>query len=163
MTDGQDSSAPALPGPRRLAAGAGAGAVATLAMSAVMLTTVLTGASPMPKPVPAALVAHTLGPLPEPASIVLAALTHLAYGAIAGAVLAGSLRRVTLGKALGYGAGLWALMGLAWLPYLGWGAFGTALTVKIAVATLLLHLIYGAVLGLLLDRGRALHQSTATP
>jgi len=29
----------------------------------------------------------------------------------------------------------------------GWGVFGTAITPKIAVATLVLHLIYGATLG----------------
>lgn len=46
-------------------------------------------------------------------------------------------------------------MGLAWLPYLGWGLFGTGITAKIAAATLLLHLVYGTTLGLLLDRGRA--------
>jgi len=51
---------------------------------------------------------------------------------------------------------LWALMGLAWLPYLGWGLFGTGITARIAAATLLLHLVYGTTtLGLLLGRGRA--------
>lgn len=126
--------------------------MATLVMSALMLAGVATGMSPMPKPIPAALVACTLGALPKPALLLLAALAHLGYGAVAGAVLAGLLRRVTVGKALGYGVMLWALMGLVWLPYLGWGLFGTAITVKIAVGTLLLHLLYGLTLGLLLDR-----------
>lgn len=84
----------------------------------------------------------------------LAVLAHLAYGASAGAVLAVALRRVTVVRAIGYGVMLWALMGLAWLPYLGWGLFGTGITAKIAAATLLLHLVYGTTLGLLLDRGR---------
>lgn len=152
MVSRQDSTTRTRPGVRRLAVGAGWGLVATLVMAALMLTGVATGISPMPKPVPAALVAHTLGGLPKPALIVLAALAHLGYGATAGAVLAGLLRRVTVGRALGYGVVLWVLMGVVWLPYVGWGLFGTALTVKIAVATLLLHLLYGLTLGLLLDR-----------
>lgn len=163
MTDRQDSPAFARPGARRLAAGAACGAVATLAMSAVMLAGVAAGVSPMPKPIPAALVAHTLGSLPRPALMALAALAHLGYGATAGAVLAGVLRRVTVSKGIGYGVGLWALMGLAWLPYLNWGVFGIAITVKIAVATLLLHLIYGLTLGLLLDRARTGQPTPATP
>lgn len=138
----------------RFAVGAGWGALATVVMSGVMLAGVATGVSPMPKPIPAALVARTLGPLPMPVLLVLAVLAHLGYGAIAGAVLAGSLRRVTLWRAVGYGVVLWALMGLVWLPYLGWGLFGAAITAKIAVATLVLHLIYGVALGLLLDRRR---------
>lgn len=138
--------------PRRMAAGAGWGALATVAMSVVMLAATATGLSPMPAPIPAALVSHTLGDLPQPGTVALAATSHLAYGALAGAVLAGLARRGTVGIGAAYGAVLWALMGLVWLPYVGWGLFGTALTPRIAVATLILHLIYGIVLGLLLGR-----------
>ncbi|QBI56186.1 hypothetical protein EKD16_22165 [Streptomonospora litoralis] len=138
--------------PRRLAAGAGWGALATAAMSAVMLAATATGLAPMPEPIPAALVSRTLGDLPQPGTVALAAITHLAYGALAGAVLAGLLRRGTAGRGALYGAVLWALMGLVWLPYAGWGLFGMALTPRIAVATLVLHLVYGITLGLLLDR-----------
>ncbi len=140
---------------RRAAVGAGWGVVATLAMSALMIAGFATGISPMPKPIPEALVAPTVGSVPKPALIGLAVLAHLGYGATAGAILAMVLRRVTVATAIGYGVVLWALMGLAWLPYLGWGLFGTGITAKIAAATLLLHLVYGTTLGLLLDRGRA--------
>lgn len=147
---------------RRLAIGAGWGAVATVVMSALMIAGVATGISPMPKPIPVALVARTLGNgLPMPALIALGALAHLAYGAAAGAVLSGLVRRVTVVRALGYAALLWALMNLVWLPYLGWGVFGTAITAKIAVATLLLHVVYGLTLGLLLDRARTGHSTLA--
>lgn len=137
---------------RRLVVGAGWGAVATLMMSALMLAGTAAGASPMPKPVPVALVAHTLGSIPKPAVMVLAVIAHLAYGAAAGALLAGLVARVTVWIGLGYGVVLWAAMGLVMLPYLGWGLFGTAQTPRIAVATLVLHLVYGLTLGLLLDR-----------
>jgi hypothetical protein len=139
---------------RRLVVGAGWGAVATLVMSALMLAGTAAGVSPMPKPVPVALVAHTLGSLPKPALLVLvlAVIAHLTYGASAGALLAGLVARVTVWVGVGYAVVLWAVMGLVWLPYLGWGLFGTAQTARIAVVTLVLHLVYGLTLGLLLDR-----------
>jgi hypothetical protein len=138
--------------PRRVAAGAGWGALATVVMGVVMLAAAAAGVSPMPKPIPAALVSHALGELPKPGMVALAAIAHLAYGAVAGAVLAGLVRRVTVGTGAAYGVVLWGVMGLVWLPYLGWGPFGTGLTPKIAVATLVLHLVYGTTLGPLLGR-----------
>lgn len=147
----QRSTRPRLTG-RRLATGAAWGVVATAAMSAAMLAGMAAGVSPMPKPIPAALVGNTLGPLPKAALMPLAALAHVGYGAAAGAALAAIMRPVTITKALAFGAALWALMGLLWLPYLAWGPFGSSITMKIAAATLLLHLVYGAVLGLSLDR-----------
>lgn len=145
-------------GPRssRLAAGAGWGVVATVAMSVVMLAGTATGVAPMPRPIPAALVAHTLGSMPMPVLLALAVIAHLGYGAVAGAVLAWLVRRVNVWIAAGYGVVLWALMGLVWLPYLGWGLFGAGVTPKIAVATLVLHVVYGVTLGLLLGRSRAM-------
>jgi uncharacterized membrane protein YagU involved in acid resistance len=137
---------------RRLVVAAGWGVVATLAMTAVMLLGVGSGMSPMPDPIPAALVTHTLGALPQPATLGLAVLVHLTYGAGAAVVLAAVSSRVTVWAGAGFGGLLWVLMGVLWLPYLGWGPFGTAVTAKIALATLLLHLVYGITLGLLLDR-----------
>lgn len=86
-------------------------------MSVLMIAGVLSGISPMPKPIPVALVARTLGGgLPMPALIALGVLAHLAYGAAAGAVLAGLVRRASVVAALGYAVLLWALMDLVWLP-----------------------------------------------
>ena len=50
---------------------------------------------------------------------------------------------------------MWVLMGVVFLPVVGWGLFGTSITPQIAVATLVLHLVYGLTLGLLLDRGKS--------
>ncbi|KGI81459.1 hypothetical protein IL38_10965 [Actinopolyspora erythraea] len=144
----------------RLAAGAGWGVAATVLMSVVMLFGTATGLAPMPSPVPLALVARTVGALPQPALMGLAVLVHLSYGAVAATVLAGLVRRVSVGLAVGYGSLLWALMGVVWLPYLGWGLFGTAVTPRIAVATLVPHLVYGVTLGLALDRHRAPRRSS---
>jgi hypothetical protein len=50
-------------------------------------------------------------------------------------------------KGLLLGVMLWAVMQVLWLPFLGWGMFGSAVTPKIAGATLVLHLIYGGTVG----------------
>lgn len=125
---------------------------ATVVMAAVMIVGVQTGVSPMPKPIPVALVARTLGMLPMPVLLGLGFFAHLSYGAGAGLVFAGLTRRASVLTGLAYGVALWLLMDLVWLPYLGWGVFGTSITPAIAVATLLLHLVYGATLGGLLGR-----------
>jgi len=123
-------------------------------MSLVMLAGMATGLSPMPKPIPAALMGKLLGgAMPKAALMALAAGSHLAYGGLWGAVLASSTLPVTVGKALGLGVVLWLVMQLVVLPFLGWGPFGFAVTPAIAVATLVLHLVYGLTLGLLADRG----------
>lgn len=66
-------------------------------------------------------------------------------------------------RGCGYGVLLWLLMGLVFLPALGWGFFGTAITAAIAVATLVLHLVYGGTLGWTLDRGIVSGSSLSKP
>lgn len=149
----QPSSPTSKAGALRLWKGFGWGVAATVAMSALMIVGMATGAAPMPEPVPAALVAAVFGAgLAQPLVMVLAVGSHLAYGGFFGAVLAWWTPHVTVGKGLGLGALLWLLMQVAVLPFLGWGLFGTAVTPKIAGATLVLHLVYGLVLGWSLDR-----------
>lgn len=133
---------------------AGWGVVATVVMSIPMIVGAITGILPMPRPIPAALVAEvTGGGLPRPLLMALAAGSHLAYGGVAGGVLAVLTRPVTVAKGLGWGLLLWGIMGLAWLPLLEWGAFGTGISPRVAAATFVLHMIYGGVLGWLVDRG----------
>lgn len=133
---------------KTIARGFGWGLLATLAMTAVMLTGVATGMSPMPRPVPVALAAWAFGALPLPALMALGMVAHFIYGGAAGAVLAAVLgARTSVWSGLGFGALLWLGMGVIWLPVLGWGLFGSAISPRIGLATLLLHLIYGAVLG----------------
>lgn len=148
-----ETTAETTTGGARFAKGFGWGVVATLAMSALMLAATATGASPMPNPVPAAIMGTILGgAVARPVVMAAAIVAHLAYGGFWGGVLASATPRVTLAKGLGLGIALWVLMQLVVLPFVGWGVFGTAVTPKIAVATLLLHLVYGATLGWLVDR-----------
>ncbi len=148
----------------RLISGFWWGVAATLAMSLVMIIGTITGISPMPAPIPAALVTHVLGSgLPKPVVVLLAAVSHLAYGGIWGAVLASIARPITVGKGLLLGVILWLIMQVVVLPFLGWGAFGMGITPRIAMATLILHLIYGAVLGWLADRHGVRAVASARP
>lgn len=138
----------------RFWSGVGWGVAATVAMSIPMIVGAVAGVLPMPQPIPAAIVGELLGnDLPRPALMSLAAVSHLAYGGVAGGILAVLVRPVTVMKGLGWGVLLWGIMGFTWLPFLGWGPFGTGISPRVAVATLVLHAIYGATLGWLLDRG----------
>ena len=137
---------------KRLATGFGWGVVATIIMSIPMIIGMKTGIAPMPKPVPIAFMAKLLGGGPEPLIILLGFSSHLIYGGIFGAVLAHVARPVTILKGVYLAILLWLIMQVVFLPYLGWGAFGSAITLKIAVVTFGLHLIYGISLGWLIDR-----------
>jgi hypothetical protein len=152
MTSYSSSEERTLVTPKRLAVGFGWGVVATLAMSVLMIIGVTTGVSPMPTPIPEAIASKVLGGLPQPLILLLAASSHLAYGGLWGAILSSLTRPVTIWKGIGLGVLLWLVMQITVLPFLGWGLFGAGITPKIAGATLILHLIYGATLGWLMDR-----------
>lgn len=148
MTLGSDAH-----GSARFWTGFGWGVVATIAMFVIMLLGRARGLSPMPKPIPVALVATVFGAgLPKPALILLGAAAHLRYGGTFAGVLALVARPVTVWKGVGLAVVLWLVVQLVWLPVLGWGAFGVRVTPAIAVATLMLHLIYGVTAGWLIDR-----------
>lgn len=151
---------------KRLAVGFGWGLVATLAMSVVMVIGFTTGIAPMPAPIPEAIAARVLNGVigagaPQPAIMVVAVVSHFAYGGLWGAILAALSRPVTIWKGLGLGIFLWVLMQVVAFPFLGWGVFGVAITPQIAVATLILHLVYGLTLGGLMDTSKRGYLSRA--
>lgn len=143
------------------ARGAGWGLLATLVMTLIMLTGMGTGAAPMPEPIPKALAELFLGALlaapSGPVVMVTGMAVHFAYGAAAGGVFGlwfGGWRSWKGG--LLWGTILWLIMQVAVLPLLGWGAFGIGVTgfpPKIAAGTLVLHLVYGFLLGWGVGRG----------
>ncbi len=138
---------------KRFWSGFGWGVIATVGMSIPMIIGTASGVAPMPEPIPKAIVTTVLGKeLPISLIIFLAAGSHLAYGGIWAALLIQVTDRVTIWKGLGLGVFLWLLMQVVVLPLIGWGLFGAAITPKIAAATLILHLIYGALVGWLVDR-----------
>jgi hypothetical protein len=87
-----------------MANGMVAGAAATVVMTALMLSAVATGISPMPKPIPVALVSQTLGSLPRPAALGLGLIAH-------GTKLSPAIAAATLVLHLAYGGTLGALLG----------------------------------------------------
>ena len=124
------------------------GLLGTLIMSLIMLIGMGTGTSPIPEPIPTAIAKGILGNVSQSLTLVFAIISHFGYGAFWG-VLLYQLVKVD-GKfwhGLGWGLMLWLIMELLVLPLLGWGVFGSAITPKIAVATLVLHLVYGSTLG----------------
>ncbi len=138
---------------RRFWSGFSWGVLATVGMSIPMIIGSVAGVAPMPEPIPKAIVTTILGKgLPIPIIMFLAAASHLAYGGIWASLLTQVTYHVTIWKGLGLGIFLWLLMQVVVLPIIGWGLFGAWITPKIAVATLVLHLIYGALVGWLVDR-----------
>ena len=124
------------------------GLLATLSMTVIMLIGMITKISPMPAPIPVALVKMAFGELPKPALMGIGMLAHFIYGGVAGLVFTLVIKnKVNIWKGLGWGIFLWLGMQLIFLPLLGWGIFGSAISPKIAVATLMLHLVYGSTLG----------------
>lgn len=131
------------------------GLLATLVMTLIMLTGMGTGVAPMPEPIPKALAGLVLTALVGEVPPLLAAVTgmvaHFGYGAGAGALYALLFRdRAGLPSGLLWGVLLWILMQVLVLPAIGWGFLGLAETgfpPKIGVGTLVLHLVYGGILG----------------
>ncbi|MFB6345915.1 MAG: hypothetical protein ABEK50_09110 [bacterium] len=135
--------------------GAGYGALATLVMTLIMLTGMGTGVAPIPEPIPKALArlffGMIVGSVATPVVMVTGMVAHFVYGAAAGGVYAiGFKENVSWSTGLLWGAVLWIIMQIAVLPLIGWGLFGVRITgmpPKIAVGTLVLHLVYGGILG----------------
>jgi hypothetical protein len=154
---------------RTVVAGAGEGAIATAAMSGVMLGARRAGwlGEPPPRRITWRALRRGLGPVRawgarNPASVA----THLAFGAAAGSLFeAGYARwgRSGSGPLAGaaFGAAVWLVSYAGWIPALGLlppphrdrpGRQGWMLAA---------HLVYGAVLGALADRRRAARRGEA--
>lgn len=138
----------------RFREGGRAGVRATGAMTLPMMVAKVTGMSPMPRPIPAAIVRKVLGEdAPKPVVAVATLFAHASYGGTWGALLASSDEDVSVAEGVGLGVGLWVLLGAVLMPWLGWGFFGRKVSGKVAPATLLLHLVYGGALGKTLSGG----------
>ncbi len=124
------------------------GLLATLAMTIVMGLGMASGKAPMPDPIPIAIMKQLLGEVPQPVLMATGLIAHFLYGGIFGAIL-GTLfeGQIKVWHGLVLGILLWVVMQVIVLPVIGWGIFGSGVTPKIAVATLVLHLVYGGVVG----------------
>lgn len=129
------------------------GLLATVVMTLIMFIGMKSGISPMPEPIPVAIAKLLLGPISKPALIIVGLLLHLGYGGVNGSIVAAIFKRKSsFWHGIAWAILLWLIMQLVVLPILGWGLFGTAVSLKIAMATLILHIVYGTVLGWGLSR-----------
>jgi len=131
----------------RVGKGLAAGFVATIVLSALMVMKTMMGVMPaldLPK-----MISGMMG-MPDTPMVGWAA--HFMIGTIVyGLAIAGldrvlpSLNRVILGLILG--AGGWLIMMIMLMPMAGVGLFGMTLGIMAPMMTLILHLIFGGVLG----------------
>jgi hypothetical protein len=122
-----------------------------------------TGMAPFNVPPSAAFlttIGLNVGPLPL--------VAHFGYGAFWGVVFVALFgTSVDWGRGLLLAAGLWLFMMLVYSPVIGWGVFGVGgaahdlspdaprylgSSMKYIVATLVIHLVYGGVLGSVMPR-----------
>lgn len=148
--------------------GAGAGLVSSLVLFLVMVTMVeIVGAAPF-NLAPSAAFLEILGWNYGQ----LAAVSHFVYGVVWALILVAMFGAgVTVPKAIGVAVGAqWLLFMLIYAPAMGWGLFGLGgpghslapgdplhlgSPAKFLVMTLVLHVVYGAINGWLIGRGRA--------
>jgi len=135
-----------------------AGFFAALLMFALMYVGInVTGLAPFQIPPSAALYVQVLG-LNVYTAEILGLITHFLYGIFWSIVLLAIFwDRTSVGKGVGLSLGLWLLMMLVHSPIIGWGFFGFGAEAtdvlalgsasKYILATLILHLIYGVIIG----------------
>lgn len=129
------------------------GGLATLLMSIFMLIGKATGISPIPEPIPKAIAEYLLpATAPLPLIMISAVVSHFGYGIFWTFVFLRIRNPIRIWHGLALGFALWLIMQLVVFPVLGWGIFASNLSPKVAVATLVLHLIYGFVVGCGLER-----------
>jgi hypothetical protein len=82
----------------------------------------------------------------------LGVLIHVALGALVGGLFLVVVRRPTVLKGVAFMAPVWLVMNLVLFPLNGSGFFGQASGPAMAVGTLFLNVVFGALIGLLGER-----------
>jgi hypothetical protein len=133
------------------------GAVASLVMALIMMVAISQEIAPFSLP-PSAAFSHKLGLPAQPTGIIV----HFVYGMFLSLVFVYLFREtISFTKGVGFSIVIWLVMMLVFSPIIGWGVFGLnasygepgdmlylASMIKYIVATLTMHLIYGALIGL---------------
>ena len=125
--------------------GMAAGLAATVALSVIMVAKGMMGLMPELN------VIAMLSAMMQSAPIV-GWIAHFMVGMLAwgvGFVLVSGILpgRTSLGKGISFGIAAWVMMMLVIMPMAGAGFFGLKMRMMAPVMTLMLHVIYGAVLG----------------
>ena len=144
-------------------AGLIAGFIATVALSILMISKSAMGLMPQLNPIEDIVrVAHVLTSLSLP--LPFGWLGHFFLGTVIwGLVYAAwhaSLPGAPVVKGLIFGVLAWLAMMIVFMPLAGHGPFARSLGPQAAVATLVLHLVYGAVLGVVY--AKVAHENSGT-
>ncbi|MFB6226789.1 MAG: hypothetical protein ABEH89_00500 [bacterium] len=151
-----------------------AGFLAALVMFGIMYVGInVTGIAPFQVPPSAAFIIKVLGIAPATAKP-LGLLAHFSYGIFWSIVLLALFwDHTSVGKGIGLAIFLWLGMMLVHSPIIGWGFFGFGGTeasreilqlgsgAKYVLLTLVLHLIYGAMIGWINSRWVVFGQEVA--
>ncbi|WGW11301.1 hypothetical protein LWF01_14570 [Saxibacter everestensis] len=136
----------------RLVRGGIGGVVATSAMSAVLVAADKAGFMEQPPPRRITKFFMPRPPTPKPVIDVATLISHFGYGILAGAVFGGVSRKPTLAKGTAYGTALWAASYEGWIPALRIMPPAHRDRKDRALAMVVAHLVYGAVLAAALRR-----------
>ncbi len=132
-----------------------AGFIATVILSALMIAKMLMGLMPELNAI-RMLTAMAHGMLGTPATPIVGWLLHFFIGSVLWgglfALIGHRLPGGPIARGAVFGTLAWVLMMVLVMPMAGAGLFGLHLGLMAPVMTLVLHLIYGAVLGLASDR-----------
>ena len=130
-------------------AGIISGFVATIALSIIMLVKTKMGV--MPELNAIKMLAGMMG-----SSLVMGWVAHFMIGALVWGILFALLVNILPGNvlisAIVFSIGAWLIMMMGPMPMAGEGLFGLNLGMMAPVATLMLHIIWGVVLGLVYKR-----------
>ncbi|MDH2383488.1 DUF6789 family protein [Bradyrhizobium sp. CER78] len=140
----------AMPVTLNVQAGLIAGFIATVVLSMLMIAKSSVGLMPQLNPIED--IVHVAG---QPTGMTLPLpfgwIGHFALGTVAWGIIYAALQASLPGapvvKGLIFGALAWLAMMIIFMPLAGHGLFALSLGARATVATLVLHLIYGAVLG----------------
>lgn len=143
-------SLPAMPATLNIQAGLIAGFIATVILSILMIAKSSVGLLPQLNPIED--IVHvaenpTGMTLPLPFGWIGHFVVGTAVWGVIYAALQASLPGAPVVKGLIFGALAWLVMMIIFMPLAGHGLFALSLGLQATVATLVLHLIYGAVLG----------------
>jgi hypothetical protein len=141
----------------KVSSGLIAGFAATITLSVLMLMKQMMGVMPQLDVI--AMLGHMLG------SAILAWCAHFLIGTIAWGVLFAFFARSLPGpywlKGIVFATGAWLMMMVVLMPMAGAGLFGLNLGLMAPLATLMLHMIFGAQMGWVF--GALRHQAPAHP
>lgn len=128
-----------------------AGFVATIVLSGFMLIKHAMGLMPQLNVI--MMISHIMRTPPAVGWIM-----HFMIGTVLWGLIYASLNRLLVGpqwlRGVEFATGAWLLMMIMLMPVAGAGVFGLELGMTAPIATLILHWIYGAVLGAVYDSGR---------